>query len=131
VTKPFRASFIENRGDVFLLQARSNNHPRQIQEQLYREAARWYQQALKIHPQDATALNSLGAAFFGLKRYQEAAQAFARALEVLPTGECYLNLGSAYYESGEHSKAREAWEKGRNVKNMREFAKRLHLLDKQ
>jgi tetratricopeptide (TPR) repeat protein len=131
VTKPFRASRIENSGDAFLLQARGKNHLPHIQERLYWEAAGWYQQALKIHPQSATALNSLGAAFFGLKRYREATQAFERALAVLPTGECYLNLGSAYYGSGEPEKAREAWEKGRNVKGIPEFDKMLKLLEKQ
>ncbi len=127
---PFRSSFIESRGDVLLLEAQKN-YPPDIKERLYGDAEKWFRQALEIHPQNATALNSLGAALFGVKRYAEAAQAFARALEVLPAVEFYFNLGLAYYYNGEYSKAREVWEKGRKVKEMPGFSSGLGALEKQ
>jgi Flp pilus assembly protein TadD len=120
---------VENRGDILLLKAENQDQSAQrrssIQEKpplsettkrLYEAAARWYRQALEIHPQSIAALNGLGVCLVGLQRYQEAAEVFRKALTVLPTGEIYLNLGIAYDRAGEQAKAREAWEKGRKVK---------------
>jgi len=53
-------------------------------EQNWEEAARWYQQALEMHPDDAMALSSLALALFELRRYDESLGYYQRASNLYP-----------------------------------------------
>ena len=54
---------------------------------------------------------NLGAAYFQLDRYDEAASAFQRALEIAPTAATYTNLGTLRFYQGRYHDAVPAFEK--------------------
>lgn len=62
-------------------------------------------------PDNAQALNNLGAAHFLLGDFGEAASAWERSLDVEPTALAYSNTGSALYFLGEYRKAVDMYQK--------------------
>jgi tetratricopeptide (TPR) repeat protein/DNA-binding winged helix-turn-helix (wHTH) protein len=74
------------------------------------EAIREYQRALELEP-NFVAYSNLGTALFYLKRYDEAAGMFERAVALSPTDPVVLgNLGDAYRWSGQSARARATYD---------------------
>jgi hypothetical protein len=70
------------------------------------------QRALQLQPEWTEAYNNLGFAFAGLKRWNEASQAFLAAIRIKPNYKgASFNLGIAYVELGQSESAKPLLEK--------------------
>jgi O-antigen biosynthesis protein len=68
------------------------------QEQI-EDAINYYQEAIKINPNSATAYQSLGDVYLSISQWTEAIKFYQTALEINPNFDwCYYNLGEAYYQ---------------------------------
>jgi tetratricopeptide (TPR) repeat protein len=64
----------------------------------FNAAKKNYDQALKLNPQYAEALNNIGALYFAQKNYRRAISEYQKALKVDPdSATIYSNLGTAFY----------------------------------
>jgi cytochrome c-type biogenesis protein CcmH/NrfG len=60
----------------------------------FQDAARWYEEALKIQPRDADASTDLGIAYYYMNQPDRALAQFERSLQVDPKhSKTYLNIG--------------------------------------
>ncbi|MGD0303236.1 MAG: tetratricopeptide repeat protein [Candidatus Acidiferrales bacterium] len=81
-----------------------------IQQGKYSEAVPYLQKALQIEP-DAGAYSNIGTAYFYLKQYAEAAQAFEKAVALNANDtQLTVNLGDAYRALGQTDKAHAAYQ---------------------
>ncbi len=72
----------------------------------YKEAVKWYDQALKIDPKSIGALNGKGLVFNKLERYEEAITWFDKAIEIDPNFvDALYNKGGALAELGKYEEA--------------------------
>ena len=86
-----------------------------VQQGKYADAVPYLQRALQIEP-DAVAYTDIGTAYFFLKRYAEAAEAFEKAAALSPNDtQLIVNLGDAYRALGQADKAREQYQKAISV----------------
>ncbi len=75
------------------------------------------QQAVKIDPKFAEALNNLGLAYDKLGRNEEAVEAYKQAIKLKPDySEAYYNLGGVYYKLGRRQEATEAYKQAIGLK---------------
>jgi eukaryotic-like serine/threonine-protein kinase len=77
----------------------------------FREAAAFYEAARDQSPDNTIVWRNLGAAYFQTDRYDEAAAAFQRALEIMPSAATYTNLGTLRFFQGRYHDAVPAFEK--------------------
>lgn len=79
-----------------------------VQAGHFEEAALFYAQAIRYHPDLAALHNNLGGALFRLERFAEAIEVFREVVALAPdyaNGHC--NLGAAFMELGDHAAALE------------------------
>lgn len=70
---------------------------------MHKEAIEAYKQAIRIKPDDATALFMIGVSYNNLSLYNEAIEAFKKAVKINPDFEgIYNDLGFAYYKLGRY-----------------------------
>ena len=77
----------------------------------YEEAAREWETARDVTPDNALVLRNLSAAYYSLGRHDAAASALQRALEVRPSAPIYTNLGTIRFFQGRYADAVAAFEK--------------------
>lgn len=81
----------------------------------YADSIPYYQKAIQIEPYYSTYSN-LGTAYFFLKRYQEAADAFDHAVQLNPNDtQTVVNLADSYRALGEQDKARDTYQRSISV----------------
>jgi len=74
------------------------------------EAMKDYQQALRLDPHNADALNNIGAAFHGKRDYGSATKYYKKALKYAPgNASIYCNLGVAYFANHKYRDAEKAY----------------------
>jgi serine protease Do len=67
-----------------------------------KQATGWYQEAVRIKPEDARARNKLGVAYYREGRYKEALEEFRQAVRFKPDDPQYhLNVGNAALKAGQ------------------------------
>jgi len=71
----------------------------------YPEAASRYREVLRITPENASALNNVGAALYLAGDLEAATPAYRRSLELAPTSSAYSNLGTALFYAGKLEEA--------------------------
>jgi len=69
------------------------------------DAISQYRLATELAPDNATVHSNLGAAYFLLGDFGNAAAAVRRSVEITPTGEGYSNLATMYYFDGRYDEA--------------------------
>ena len=69
------------------------------------DAINQYRRATELAPDNATVHSNLGAAYFLLGDFGNAAAAVRRSVEITPTGEGYSNLATMYYFDGRYDEA--------------------------
>jgi len=69
------------------------------------DAINQYRRAMELAPDNATVHSNLGAAYFLLGDFGNAAAAVRRSVEITPTGEGYSNLATMYYFDGRYDEA--------------------------
>ena len=75
-------------------------------------ARRCYQQAIKLDPGYAEALNNMGTIYYAQKSYRRAISYYDKALKVSPNSAAMLsNLGTAYFARKKYKEAFEAYQK--------------------
>jgi len=74
------------------------------------EAIELLEKAIKLAPDDAFILDSMGWALFKAKRYKEAADYLRRAHDAKPDPEIAAHLGEALWQLGEMTEARQVWQ---------------------
>src|SRR6202040_4117669 len=63
------------------------------------DAVRYLSMARQVHPNDPEIYMNLGRAYFGLKQFENASNAYRRATELSPKGgEAWYRLGITYME---------------------------------
>jgi len=86
-----------------------------VQQGKYAEAVPLLQRALQIEP-DAAAYTNIGTAYFFLKRFAEAAQAFEKAVAINSNDtQLIVNLGDAYRALGQKDKAQATYQQAISV----------------
>jgi eukaryotic-like serine/threonine-protein kinase len=85
------------------------------QQGKYAEAVPYLQKALQIEP-DTNAYTNIGTAYFFLKRFAEAADAFEKAVAINSNDtQLFVNLGDAYRALGQKDKAQAAYQQAISV----------------
>jgi TolB-like protein/Flp pilus assembly protein TadD len=74
------------------------------------DAIAQYRVATDLAPDNATVLSNLGAAYYLVDDYGNAAAAFRRSVELKPTSEGYSNTASMYYADGRYDEAAAMYE---------------------
>jgi cytochrome c-type biogenesis protein CcmH/NrfG len=79
----------------------------------FQEAADWYQQALKIHPNDVNASTDLGIAYYYMNQPDKALAQFDTSLKIDPAhGKTLLNIGIVRaFAKSDLKGAADAWQK--------------------
>jgi len=73
---------------------------------LHKENIEAYKQAIRINPNDATAYNKLGLAYFNLSFYKDAIEAYKQAIRINPAYvPAYIILGCSYFQTGDKNSA--------------------------
>jgi eukaryotic-like serine/threonine-protein kinase len=86
-----------------------------VEQGKYAEAVPLLQRALQIEP-DAAAYTNIGTAYFFLRRFSEAAQAFEKAVAINSNDtQLVVNLGDAYRALGQKDKAQAAYQQAISV----------------
>jgi tetratricopeptide (TPR) repeat protein/TolB-like protein len=86
-----------------------------VEQGKYAEAVPLLQRALQIEP-DAAGYTNIGTAYFFLRRFSEAAQAFEKAVAINANDtQLVVNLGDAYRALGQKDKAQAAYQKAISV----------------
>ena len=71
-----------------------------------RKQARRFSNAVRLAPNDADALNNLGAVYYVLEQYDRALESFQKATAAKPdSADAHYNLANAYYMSGRNREA--------------------------
>lgn len=68
-------------------------------------AIKSYQTAIRLNPLRDDIYNSLGKLYFAEERYQEAAEAYEKAVKIWPSAQHHYALGQAYMNAGRHTDA--------------------------
>ncbi|TLN22459.1 tetratricopeptide repeat protein, partial [bacterium] len=99
-------------------------------EQNWDEAAKWYQQALEVIPNDAMALTSLGLALFEQRRFDESLRFYQRAANLYPNDPGPLDKMARIYElQGRTPDAVQTWMTASNLHlNLRDADKAIGYL---
>jgi serine/threonine-protein kinase len=71
----------------------------------YTKAASWWEKWRDATPDSAMAYRNLAAAYHGLDRYDDAASALQKALEIQPNASAYSNLGTLVFYQGRYAEA--------------------------
>jgi len=119
---PQAAAFDESRASAMKLTAQQNPADAVTRVQLgdmyfdagrFQDAADWYEQALKIHPQDVNASTDLGIAYYYMNQPDRALAQFDRSLAIDPGhAKTLLNIGIVRAFGKQDLKgASEAWQK--------------------
>ena len=69
----------------------------------------YIQKAIKLSPDDAAILDSMGWVYYRMGQYDKALEYLQRALKKLNDAEIAAHLGEVLWVAGEHGKAREVW----------------------
>jgi tetratricopeptide (TPR) repeat protein len=77
----------------------------------FAEAVPAYEAARDLSPDNTIVWRNLGAAYFQVNRYDDAAAAFQRALEIAPSAATFTNLGTLRFFQGRYHDAVPAFEK--------------------
>jgi len=77
----------------------------------YKAAAAYWEQALRLEPDNVPVLRNLGAVYHNLGRDDDAASALQHSLEIQPTADAYNNLGYIRFYQGRYQDAVPAFEK--------------------
>jgi eukaryotic-like serine/threonine-protein kinase len=86
-----------------------------VQQGKYSEAVPFLQRAVQIEP-DSVAYTNVGTAYFFLKRYAEASEAFEKAVAVNSNDtQLIVNLGDAYHALGQKEKASATYQQAISV----------------
>lgn len=75
-------------------------------------AIKHYQQVIQLSPGNQEGYTNLGAAYFDNDQWDEAAEAWEKAVEANPDPYAYLNVGTAEYYRGNYEKAAEYFRTG-------------------
>ncbi len=79
----------------------------------YQEALELIEKALKLKPEDAAVLDSMGWVLHRLGRSEEALEYLRKAAERMEDGEVAAHLGEVLWHLGERDEARRVWEEAR------------------
>jgi tetratricopeptide (TPR) repeat protein len=71
-----------------------------------------YKQVIKLAPDNQEGYTNLGGAYFDNDQWEEAAEAWEKAVEVDPDAYAYINVGTAEYYRGNYEKAAEYFRTG-------------------
>jgi tetratricopeptide (TPR) repeat protein len=83
---------------------------------MFQEAIKFYQKAVKIKPDFVEAFINLGVAYYKLGQYTEAIDAYKQAIRIKPNSLLIYNkLGAAYIINGKYSMARETFKKATDI----------------
>ena len=75
------------------------------------EAITAAQRLVQINPEDPTAYTFLGDLYGSSEKFEEAIQAYSKAIEILPEPVFYINLGSVYKMNGQFVEADDSYRK--------------------
>jgi tetratricopeptide (TPR) repeat protein len=76
------------------------------------EAAKYYQQAIKVNPKYAEAINNLGTIYYARKSYRRAIGQYNKALKLAPnSASIYSNLGTAQFARKKYEQASVSYQK--------------------
>jgi uncharacterized caspase-like protein len=79
---------------------------RQFEDKHFDEAAKLFEQALRIDPENAFTYNALGATYTQMGQWSVAARLYASAIELKPDyAAAYFNRGVAYHNAGRYELA--------------------------
>ncbi|MBM4283661.1 MAG: tetratricopeptide repeat protein [Deltaproteobacteria bacterium] len=84
-----------------------------VQLKDYHKAVSWLNKGLAIDPQHPKSRHYLGMALAGLKRYDEAFQAFLKAGD---EAQAYNNVGVHYYQEGRYEEAAKCFQKALEIR---------------
>jgi len=74
-------------------------------------ARKYYQQAIRLKPDYAEAINNLGTVYYAAKSYGRAIRYYKRALKCAPSSaSIYSNLGTAYFARKKYKEAMETYQ---------------------
>ena len=98
---------------------RAKNEQKRVQEatedtrkrKYFEDAIEAYRNALAHNPRDADALGGMGNALYSLGNYDQALDAFTRAIDCKSTPTAYAGLGNVFVKLQRYSEAVEAFEK--------------------
>ncbi len=76
----------------------------------YKRAEKLFSEATEIAPQAALPYRNLSAVYIETERYEEAIRAARDSISLLPTGEAYDNLGTAFFWTGRYRLAASNYE---------------------
>jgi tetratricopeptide (TPR) repeat protein len=75
------------------------------------DARKYYQQAIRLKPDYAEAINNLGTVYYAAKSYSKAIRYYKRALKYAPnSASIYSNLGTAYFGRKKYKEAMETYQ---------------------
>jgi tetratricopeptide (TPR) repeat protein len=132
VSPPVRPISTELRGDIMMAEKRymkaiewyqmGDSHSALLankigiayhQMHLLALAKKKYQQAIKLNPKYADAINNLGTIYYSEKRYRQATNYYRRAMHCSPSPSATIaaNIGSAYFARKKYGDAAEWYEK--------------------
>src|ERR1700730_3833978 len=76
------------------------------------EASKYYQQAIKLNPKYAEAINNLGTIFYARRSYRRAIGQYNKALKLAPnSASIYSNLGTAQFARKKYEEASISYQK--------------------
>jgi len=82
-------------------------------EQYYREAIKYFQQAIEIFPANPDSWNDMGTTHYKLKEYDQAEKCYRQALQINPLGyKTYFNLANDYLDQKRIPESEEALKAG-------------------
>ena len=80
------------------------------------ETINYYDEFLKIRPNDAVALNNIGCEYFRKGQYEKALEWFERKAKIEPDYTVFKNMGTSYFALQQYEKALEYFEKSSLLK---------------
>jgi tetratricopeptide (TPR) repeat protein len=76
------------------------------------EARKYYEQAIKLNPKYAEAINNLGTIYYAKRSYRRAIGQYNKALKLAPnSASIYSNLGTAQFARKKYEEASESYQK--------------------
>ncbi len=94
-----------------------------LKNQKYALAVDLFQQVVKLEPKHKFAWNSLGRAYMGLGKWEEATAAFQKQIEINPYDQwAYNNLGEAYLREAKYDQAIQQFQKQIEVNPLDPYA---------